>query len=112
MTDDTGTETDDTVADTDDDTEADPEETIGLTGAKDAALSATEELLDDPVDGVIRIERHEDGWRTLVEVIERSSIPDTQDILGRYEIIVDATGELQGYGLEERYRRGESRDEL
>ncbi|WP_227132934.1 gas vesicle protein GvpO [Halorubellus salinus] len=87
-------------------------EPIGLAAAKDEALAAAEELIDHPIDSVIRIERSGDAWRTLVEVVERSAIPDTQDILGRYEIVVDDSGQLTEYGLEERYRRGESREEL
>lgn len=109
MTDNSGDAAADT-ADTDDE-RAEPEP-IGLAEARDAALDAAEELIDHPLDSVIRIEQDGDGWRTLVEVVERSAIPDTQDILGRYEIVVDRTGTLQQYGLEERYRRGESRDEL
>lgn len=97
-------------ADTDGD-DATPEP-IGLTEARDAALEAAETLIEHPIDSVIRIERADDGWRVLVEVVERSAVPDTQDILGRYEIVVDSQGTLQQYGLEERYRRGESRDEL
>ena len=97
-----------------DDAAADPDaaDPIGLAGAKDAVLSAAEELIDHPLDSVIRIERDGDGWRGLVEVVERSAIPDTQDILGRYEIVVDDGGTLVQYGLEERYRRGENREEL
>ena len=94
-----------------DDETATPEP-IGLAEARDAALEASEMLIDHPIDSVIRIERSGDGWRVLVEVVERSAVPDTQDILGRYEIVVDATGTLEEYGLEERYRRGESREEL
>jgi hypothetical protein len=32
-----------------------------------------------------------------VEVLERKSVPDTQDILGRYEMKFDPDGELLGY---------------
>ncbi len=32
-----------------------------------------------------------------VEVVERKSVPDTQDILGRYEMKFDLEGELLGY---------------
>lgn len=94
-----------------DDENATPEP-IGLAEARDAALEAAETLIEHPIDNVIRIERSDGNWRVLVEVVERSAVPDTQDILGRYEILVDETGTLQEYGLEERYRRGESRDEL
>lgn len=80
--------------------------------AKERAIGAAEELIDHPIDSVIRIERTGEGWRTLVEVVERSAVPDTQDILGRYEIVADDTGTLRKYGLMERYRRGESREEL
>ena len=32
-----------------------------------------------------------------VEVLERKSVPDTQDILGRYEMKFDPDGDLLGY---------------
>lgn len=85
---------------------------IGIAEARRLAVEQADELLDYPVEGVIKVEASEDGWRVLVEVKERDGVPDTQDILGRYELEVGSGGALTGYGLLERYRRGELRGDL
>lgn len=87
-------------------------ERIGLAEARRTAIESVEELLEYDVDGVVRVERADDGWRALVEVVERSAVPDTQDIIGRYEVELDEAGTLVGYGLQERFRRGDMKEEL
>lgn len=67
-------------------------------------------LIGRQLDGVTEIERRDDGWRGVVEVIERASIPDTQDILGRYAIEVSEDGEIEGYHRIDRYRRDDTTD--
>jgi hypothetical protein len=79
--------------------------------ARRHAMSVAAELLGDDPESVIRAERTDRGWRVLVEVLERSAVPDTQDILGRYELVIDGDAVVE-YGLTERYKRGDSRDEL
>lgn len=85
---------------------------IGLAEARRTAIESVDELLEYEVDGVVRVERADGGWRALVEVVERSAVPDTQDIIGRYEVELDAAGTLVGYGLQERFRRGDMKEEL
>jgi len=81
--------------------------------ARETAERVANELIDDPFDGIIEITRAEegDGWTGVVEVIERRAIPDTQDILGRYEVSIGGDGDLEGYRLTGRYRRGDVSDE-
>ena len=43
------------------------------------------------------LNKDSEGWLAEVEVLERKSVPDTQDILGRYEMKFDEDGELLGY---------------
>jgi hypothetical protein len=104
---------------TDQDTPGDEEisssssETLTLVDAQQRAEEAAEELLDHQFEGIIKTETaNGDGWRTVVEVVERSAVPDTQDIIGRYEIMLDAAGEVTGYELLERYRRNDMKEEL
>lgn len=86
---------------------------ISLGDAQDRAREAAEELLEYEFEGIIKIEAADtDGWRTVVELVERNAVPDTQDIIGRYEITLDATGDITGYELLERYRRGDMKEEL
>ncbi|SNZ13415.1 Gas vesicle synthesis protein GvpO [Natronoarchaeum philippinense] len=84
-----------------------------LRDARETAKQVADEFIDDPFDGIIEITRDDaDGdWRVVLEVIERRSIPDTQDILGRYEVSVGPSGDLGGYRLTGRYRRGNVSDE-
>lgn len=61
------------------------------------ASQAAEVLLKKSMDSVISLCKEQEGWLAEVEVVERKSVPDTQDILGRYEMKFDEVGELQGY---------------
>jgi hypothetical protein len=54
-------------------------------------------MLNKEFDSVISMNKYEEGWLAEVEVLERKSVPDTQDILGRYEMKFDDGGELLGY---------------
>lgn len=43
---------------------------------------------------VSMVAKDEKGWRLIVELIEKHSIPDGMDILGAYEALFDAEGNL------------------
>ncbi|MBZ6494594.1 gas vesicle protein [Natrinema longum] len=90
---------------------ASSEPSMGIIEARRHAMAVASELLENDPESVIRAERTDRGWRVLVEVLERSAVPDTQDILGRYELVIDGDAVVE-YGLTERYKRGDSRDEL
>ncbi|MCO8243940.1 MULTISPECIES: gas vesicle protein GvpO [unclassified Haladaptatus] len=82
---------------------------IGLYEARNVGRAIASDLIGSPLDGIIEVgERDEDGWRVVAEVVERNSIPDTQDVLGRYVIGLGPSGTVQGYGRAGRYRRGDT----
>ena len=54
-------------------------------------------MLNKEIDSIISMNKCQEGWVAEVEVLERKSVPDTQDILGRYEFKFDDGGELLGY---------------
>ena len=54
-------------------------------------------ILKKKLDSIISLNKDADDWVAEVEVLERKSVPDTQDILGRYEMKFDPDGELLGY---------------
>jgi hypothetical protein len=78
-------------------------------GAREVATAAARELLQltgkEP-EGITGLERTDDGWKVLVEVVEVRRIPDTTDVLALYEITADERGQLQGYRRVKRYARG------
>ena len=75
------------------------------------AARAREELAEmtglDP-EGVTSLEQADDGtWRVTVEVLELSRIPETDDMLGSYEVELDEDGELLSYRRVRRYARSQ-----
>ena len=98
---------------TDDSNNGAPDEIIGLSEAQDRAREAANDFLQHELEGVIKAgKKNDDTWRVVVEVVERRAVPDTQDIIGRYEIMLDQSGQATGYELVERYQRGEMKEEL
>lgn len=87
-------------------------ERIDMTEARQIVIDAADQLLDHQLEDVIKVESNDAGWRVVLEVIEREAVPDTQDILGRYEFSVDTNGNVSGYELSERYRRDELKEEF
>ena len=45
----------------------------------------------------IGFKKEEKGWLVTVEIIEKRSVPDGMDVLGIYEVHLDAEGDLLGY---------------
>jgi hypothetical protein len=77
--------------------------------ASDAAKMAVHhvtEMTGRAIEGVVGVERADDGWRVSVDVVETQRIPDSADILATYEVEVDADGELASYRRVGRYLRG------
>lgn len=83
---------------------------IDMWEAQNTVRDSAAALIDRPLDGIIAVlNDDENGWRVVVEVIERRSVPDTQDILGRYDIRVNEKGDIHAYRQTGRYRRGDTR---
>lgn len=61
-------------------------------------------------EGVTGLERTEDGWTVLVDVVELRRVPSTTDILATYEVAVDARGQLEGYRRARRFVRGSAEE--
>jgi hypothetical protein len=75
-----------------------------------AARAAAEQVLaltGREFEGVVSVERTDDGWRVGVELVETRRIPDTADILAVYEVETDDTGGLRGLRRVRRYARGQ-----
>lgn len=84
-------------------------QSVGAVEAKSIALEQAEQLLSNPVEDVIEVQSGDGEWHVAVESLEREAVPDTQDIIARYEFTIAEDGSLAGYSLVERYRRGDMR---
>jgi len=50
-----------------------------------------------PALSVVSLEKVEDGWSARVEVTELQRVPDTQDLVGVYDVSLDGDGDLVGF---------------
>jgi hypothetical protein len=82
-----------------------------LSGAEVAQL-ARRELADVTgleAESATSLERGQDGgWLVTVELLELSRLPDTDDLLGLYEVELDDGGELLAYRRVRRYARSKA----
>jgi len=63
----------------------------------DLALAIAKKYISKEPETVIGVEEEEGEWKVTVEALERKAVPDTQDLLGRYEIRLNKNGELIGW---------------
>ena len=61
------------------------------------SLGLIESLLGKRAEGVTSITKEDENWRVLAEVLERRAVPDTQDILSTYELMLTQNLDLTGY---------------
>ncbi|HET6877498.1 MAG TPA: gas vesicle protein [Jatrophihabitans sp.] len=68
------------------------------------------DLLDREPEGIVSVERTDDGWRVGVEFVDVRRIPETADVLVEYSVDTDRSGGLVGYHRVRRYLRGRPED--
>ncbi|WP_253738025.1 gas vesicle protein [Halohasta salina] len=83
-------------------------DTASIIEVRNQVIELSTDVIGRSLDGIVEVSRTDDSWRAVVEIIERRSVPDTQDILGQYEIELDESGEVIGYRRLEKYRRGDT----
>jgi len=78
-----------------------------------AAMTAVEELTGYSSEATTALEWDDDSdtWHVTVEVLELARVPNTTDVIGAYEVRLDAKGALHGYKRLRRFARGEAREE-
>jgi hypothetical protein len=54
-------------------------------------------LLNKKVESIVSLTREGEGWKAIIEVLERKAVPDSHDLLGRYEVTLDSNGNVLGY---------------
>ena len=74
------------------------------------AREQLEEMMGRPVDAVLGMTRDEDGWTVTVQVVELERIPNSTDVLGSYDVVVDRDGDVVGYRRTKRYHRSQADD--
>jgi hypothetical protein len=55
------------------------------------------ELTGLKVGSTVSVKKDKSGWCVQVEVVEKKSLPDSQDILATYELALDEAGNLLNF---------------
>jgi hypothetical protein len=63
------------------------------------------------VEGTAGLEPADGGWRVLLEVCEVARVPRSTDVVGVYEVEIDADGDIVSYERLRRYVRGQAGDD-
>jgi len=75
--------------------------------AAQAAREALAELLGRPVEAVLGLDRDGRSWVVRAQVLELARVPNTTDVLGKYEAVLDTHGDVVRYSRTSRYQRGQ-----
>jgi hypothetical protein len=98
---------DDRYAEEDEEAYEDEEfEPIPAGQAAQQGLRQAAQLTGRDPSGVTSVQPTEDGWRVGVELVEDHRIPASTDLLGLYEVDLDADGEVLSFRRVRRYQRG------
>jgi hypothetical protein len=75
-----------------------------------AALLAVQELTGYHSEAATGLEWDGDTWCVTVEALELERVPNTTDVLGEYQVRLDAQGTLRGYKRVRRFTRADAGD--
>lgn len=65
------------------------------------------ELLKKEPEGISSIEKNNEGWAVICDVLEKKSVPETFDLLKVFEFIVDKEGRIIRFKQLRKIRRGD-----
>ena len=72
------------------------------------ASAQFEDLTGRRVEGVTSVTRNDDGYRVGLEAVELERIPESTNILGCYELIVDRDGSMREFVRVGRYHKNQA----
>ncbi|WP_281374442.1 gas vesicle protein GvpO [Desulfoluna butyratoxydans] len=70
---------------------------ISFTEAIQKAREELNMLIGLEIDSTVSAEPNAEGWRVTLEAIEKRAIPDSLDILGVYETMLDDEGKVSEF---------------
>jgi hypothetical protein len=72
------------------------------------AIAQVQDLIGRPVESVTGVEKNGSEWNLTLEVLELERVPNTTDVLGRYDVTVNKDGDVTGAHRTRRYNRAEA----
>lgn len=85
----------------------DEERSSAILDVRETVRGLGTELIGYDLESIVGVARDDEGWQVTVEVVERGAVPDTQDIIGQYEVDLDDDQTVTGFRRVDRFRRGD-----
>jgi hypothetical protein len=63
----------------------------------ESAMDLVNHTILRKAETVVSVEESKDGWHVVVEALERKCIPDSQDLLSRYQLNFSVKGKILGW---------------
>ena len=73
------------------------ETNVSIEEVTDTAFAIAKKYLRKEPEAILTVEELDREWRITIEALERKSVPDSLDLLGRYEIRLNKSGALIGW---------------
>lgn len=80
---------------------------MNLLEIQEKIVPQIEKLLGKKMECISSIEKLNEGWRILCDVLDKKSLPETFDILKVFEFIVDKDVKIIGFKQFKKIRRGD-----
>ena len=64
-------------------------------------------LLNKEPEGISSIEKTNEGWKALCDVLDKKAVPETYDLLKVFEFLTDKEGKVTSFKLLKKIRRGD-----
>ena len=80
---------------------------MNLLEVQNKVISQITELLKKEPEGFSSIEKNNEGWAVVCEVLEKKSVPETYDLLKVFEFIVDKECRVVRFKQLRKIRRGD-----
>jgi len=77
--------------------QCEPNMTLSLCEVVGGARQQLHEMTGLQPCSTVEVTQTDDGWRVIVELLERKSVPDTMDLLAAYEAELDAAGKMRSF---------------
>lgn len=80
---------------------------MNLLEVQNKVIPQITELLKKEPEGISSIEKNNEGWLVVCDVLEKKSVPETYDILKVFEFIVDKECRIVRFKQLRKIRRGD-----
>lgn len=83
---------------------------MNLLEIQEKVVPQIRKLLNKEPEGISLLEKTNEGWRVLCDVLDKKAVPETYDLLKVYEFMADKEAKVTSFKQLRKIRRGDIGD--